>query len=605
MCGILAIATAVGERPGLSLATVGAMRDRMAHRGPDGTGLLDLGHVILAHRRLAVVDLSPAGAQPMTTTDGRFSLVYNGELYNNAELRAELARVGTRLCSTSDAETVLHALACWGTGALPRLRGMFALALFDRVADTLLLARDPLGIKPLLWWKRTRPDGIAEIVAASEPGAILAHPEFRAKPDVATMSAYLTTIRVTLGERTLFEGIRTLEPGTSLNFDLRAAGLPAERGKIAWPEPAPIDPTKANAAREAVEDSVHRHLHADVPVGCLLSGGLDSTIITALARRELAGLRTFASGARGGNENDDLAHADAAARELCTRHLEAPVSRGGFAESWRWLVREQGVPLGTPNEVAILHVARAVRSAGIVVALSGEGADELFCGYDAPLLSAARFERNEGAADAMARTPSGRGLFHLRDAAWMPLELKPTLLSPGLTRAIEGDAALIDDYERAFALQWRADDMLGSHQRFLRRVNLAGLLLRLDSCTMRASVEGRTPLADVAVAALAESMSMEARIDLKGTPPETKIPLRRGFADVVPAAVLARPKASFPLPFAAWLEDQAGVLGASRFAREVFSAEAIAAIDANPSAHWRFAWPMLNLAIWGERFWGG
>lgn len=592
MCGILAIATRIGERPAVSRAAAEAMRDEMAHRGPDGAGLLDLGHVILGHRRLAVVDLSPAGSQPMTTPDGRWSMVYNGEVYNDAELRGELAREGVRFVSTSDAETVLHVLARWGEAGLARLRGMFALALHDRDAGTMLLARDPLGIKPLFWWRHARPDGRAEVVAASEPRAILAHPHCPARPDLVTLSAYLTTIRVTLGPRTLFDGVRTLEPGDILTLDLRAEGLPARRGTIAWPEPS------AASVRDAVEDSVRRHVRADVPVGSLLSGGLDSTIVAGLAHRHIPGLRTYASGVRA--EAGDLEHAALAAGVLGTLHTEVPISREAFAESWAYLVRAQGIPLGTPNEVAIHALARAMRSAGIVVALSGEGADELFCGYDTPLRSAARFEESGG-----ARTTRDRGLFQVREAAWVPIEAKGSLLRAPVWRTLEGDAALIDEAERQFAAVWREGDALGSHQRLIRRVNLAGLLLRLDSSMMRASVEGRTPLADVRLAALAESMSVEARADLARTPPETKVPLRRGFADLVPAAILSRPKASFPLPFVEWLRDASPRLERSRFAREVFESGVVGAVAADPATHWRVAWPMLNLAAWGDEFWGG
>src|SRR5262245_54039242 len=183
----------------------------MAHRGPDGAGIWDAGHVVFAHRRLAVIDPTPAAAQPFLSRDGRNALVYNGELYNDTDVRRELAALGSDFRTRSDTETVLAALLTWGVGALPRLRGMYALAFYDARHERLLLARDPLGIKPLYWARNGASDS-GETAFASEVKPLLSLPWLSPRPDMVTASSYLTTIRTTLGRRTLYQGIDTLEP---------------------------------------------------------------------------------------------------------------------------------------------------------------------------------------------------------------------------------------------------------------------------------------------------------------------------------------------------------------------------------------------------------
>ncbi len=205
MCGIVGVATVVGRGLSVDEAGLVSMRDRLAHRGPDGRGLWWGRHVGLGHRRLAVVGLGEVGAQPLVSACGRHVLVYNGELYNEDEVRAELERegAGPSPCG-SDAAAVLAALGWWGERegpgpALNRLRGMYAIAWYDRERRVLTLARDPLGIKPLAWWRGPVGGGGEEVVFGSEVTAVLAHPHVRARPDLGVTSAYLTTIRTTLG----------------------------------------------------------------------------------------------------------------------------------------------------------------------------------------------------------------------------------------------------------------------------------------------------------------------------------------------------------------------------------------------------------------------
>jgi asparagine synthase (glutamine-hydrolysing) len=606
MCGIYGFAGA--DLPGDR--AVAALRDLMAARGPDGAGLWRGPGLVLAHRRLAVIDPA-AGHQPMTLPDGS-AIVYNGTLYNDDRLRADLAREGFVFRTACDTETVLAALRRWGVGALERMRGMYALAFFDHAARRLVLARDPLGIKPLYYRLGTLAGsadagaggggGGVSLVCASDVRAIARHPGFTPRPDLAAVGAYLTTIRTSLGSRTLLDGISTLRPGEALSFDLSG------------PEPALVERRRivigagradADAAdlAAAVRESVAVHLRSDVPTSCLLSGGLDSSIIAMLAAERDPDLFTYCAGCpeagpEGGiPQADDFAFARLMAGVLGSHHTEVPVGREVFRDRWPWMIESVGLPLSTPNEVAIYEVARRLRADGRIVTLSGEGADELFGGYDAALTAASAFHASHpGAGDRET------GRFLLDAAAWVPLEAKAGLMDAALWRGLESDAALTEFYAEEFAAARGPGDeeSLQAHLRFQRATNLAGLLARLDAASMLAGVEGRTPFADRDIAALAEALPMPAKFSVE--PPGTKIALRAAFA--LPAGIAARPKASFPLPFQGWGEDHAAILPRSSLIAELFTPAAIQAVAARPREHWRFAWPMINIALWGRAWWG-
>jgi asparagine synthase (glutamine-hydrolysing) len=614
MCGILGI---VSTAP-LSISDREAcrLRDLMHHRGPDGAGLWrggglggehGPGTVLLAHRRLAVVDLSVHAAQPMRTGadfDGeRFVLVYNGELYNDGALRTALGQEGVRFRTSCDAETLLYWLATRGAGGVPALRGMYAFGLYDRQERRLLLARDPLGIKPLYWWIG-REGGMDLLIFASEPRPIVEHPAVRPEPDLVGVSGYLTTIRTVLGERTMFAGVHALPPGRVVEVDCRGERLTVTSrelgiGRVDLPASRA---ERLGVVRGVVEGSVGAHLRSDVPTCCLLSGGLDSAIITTVARRHDASLRTYCSGCPGDEDTgltarravppeDDFVFAREVAAGLGTTHTEAPVDGAMFLSRWREMVAAQGTPLSTPNEVAINEVARRLRADGCVVTLSGEGADELFGGYDHTLRPAAAH---------IAAGNADPGLLHLRLAAWCTPEAKAGLLQPAAWAELEGDAWLRGWYAGEFEAAARGDEPLADHLRFQRRVNLTGLLGRLDTATMLASVEGRTPFADGEVAAVAESLPMADRFI---APDRTKIALREAFGAVLPAGVVRRAKASFPLPFQRWLAGMGETIGGSALLAELLTPAARSAVAADPGTHWRLAWPLANLALWGEVWW--
>ncbi|MCA9003374.1 MAG: asparagine synthetase B, partial [Planctomycetes bacterium] len=312
MCGLLGIIAQRGRSLSVDEKTALAVSDGMAQRGPDGQGLWLFENALLSHRRLAIRDTSGGGAQPMATPDGRYRLVYNGELYNDAELRAELLRIDAvpgGFQSSCDTETILWAFATWGQDTWTRLRGMFAIAVYDTFTHRLSLARDPLGMKPLYYHL-----GVGEVMFSSDINAILAHPEFQVAPDMAMASAYLSTVRSVLGPRTLFEGVYAMQPGEAMVFDAQSGDLGIYAYHKGTAASAKSDPDVLEHTREMVADATRRHLEADVQVDAFLSGGLDSTVLCQEAGQWNPNLRTWCSGLqRGEGGSDDSTHAQEAA----------------------------------------------------------------------------------------------------------------------------------------------------------------------------------------------------------------------------------------------------------------------------------------------------
>ncbi|MEM8758470.1 MAG: asparagine synthase (glutamine-hydrolyzing) [Planctomycetota bacterium] len=586
MCGFLG---AIGPRLPDDAAII-AGREMMRHRGPDDAGLWRCDDAVLGHRRLAVIDPGPSGHQPMVSDDGLAALAYNGELYNDAELRGSL---GVPVRSGCDTATLLAWLG--SGGALSRLRGMFAFASVDRRAGTLTLARDPLGIKPLYVVR-----GAGYLAFSSEIPPLFALPGIEPEPDALGVSTYLSTIRTVLAERTMFEGVRAVRPGEVLTYRLAA-----------WDAAPSVQTLRVDAAdhdaddpelRHTITESIDRHLRTDVPLCAMLSGGLDSTIIASRAAERVGSLRTYCAGVD--EPGSDSVYAREVAAELGTVHRHVGLDGPVFNAEWRRLVHESGMPLSTPNEVAIRLVARAMRRDGAVVTLSGEGADELFAGYDLPLRLAADHEAAGG----------DPGLFQLDAHAWVGSDAKAAVLAEGLREEVGDDRWLGDRYSRLFEEAADGREGLAAHLRFQQAVNLPGLLQRLDSATMLESVEGRVPFADAGVLAVARGQPIERCFEPSGATvaERTKRTLRAAFARAVPGSVLRRDKASFPVPFQQWMgeatrdKDGVGMMPGIRTdgVSRLISPAALALVRAKPAEHWNLAWPILNLWLWAERWWG-
>ena len=542
----------------------------------------------IGHRRLIVIDPSQAGHQPMTSSDGRYILAYNGELYNDHDLRSQLATLGHHFKTACDTETLLCALIQWDKQAIDKLRGMFSFIFLDTQERTMIIARDPMGIKPLYHSTIATPAG-RQLIVASEISAILQHPQVERQPDPVTLSGYLSSIRTTLGERTMYKDISALKPGEWIKMDMDS---PQNISSTNWWDIADRTPTQS--VRQTIQDSIHRHLRTDVPMCTLLSGGLDSAITTFIAKQANPNLHTYCAGAKAEGFSDDFHFASMLASELGTTHLEVIIDQDLFLNRWEWMISQLAAPLSTPNEVAIYEVAAELRKAGHIVALSDEGADELFGGYAPIMQQAAAYIANPGQQDP--------GVFHLHANAWVSDELKPAVLQDHWRSASSDDAYLRHYYQTSFAqvqAQSPNDSPLQAHLRFQRMMNLPNLLQRLDTSTMLAGVEGRTPYADIEVALGAEMLPMDSKY-IAGESEQTKIALRQAFTGELPQEIVQRPKASFPLPFQHWMQPMVSRLHNSEVARSLFTDQAIELVCSNPTNFWHMAWPMINLTLWGE-----
>jgi asparagine synthase (glutamine-hydrolysing) len=378
MCGIVGIAS---KSPVTVRAWLAIGRDVLSHRGPDDAGewWSDDGRMGLAHRRLSILDLSTAGHQPMHQPERGLSIVFNGEIYNFQELRAELERQGHHFRSHSDTEVILAAYREWGTDCLSRLNGMFAFVVYDAQQQTVFLARDRAGEKPLFYHQT---GGILRF--ASELKALLADPAMPRRIESEALDCYLAMGYVP-GHRCILHGFNKLPPAHALQFDLQTG-----KAKVwnYWQLPELAEVVPQGLVEEAVlldeleallENAVCRQLVADVPVGVLLSGGVDSSLITAMAVRASSHVQSFTIGFPGHGKLDETEHARLIARHFGTRHTEL-MAEPATADLLPYLARQFDEPMVDSSMIPTWLVSHLVRQ-HCTVALGGDGGDELFGGY--------------------------------------------------------------------------------------------------------------------------------------------------------------------------------------------------------------------------------
>lgn len=392
MCGILG-SFSQHLSPGLDVRLQAALR-ALDHRGPDDRGLeifsVAHGQLTLGHTRLSIIDLSPGGHQPMHSPDGRYTIVFNGEIYNYRELRQELRSLGYSFHTESDTEVLLAVWDAWKEGGLRRLAGMFAFAVFDRQDLTVTLVRDAFGIKPLFYYVRG-----GELFFASELPALLAMMPHRPGPNLQQAYDYLVYGRYDDQAETFYEGILHLPPGHTLKLSLAALSEGAEPVRWWWPSIKERTDLSFEHAAEALREhflsNVSLHLRSDVPLGAALSGGVDSSAVVC-AMRHLepdAPIHTFSYVARGSAVDEehwvDLvnAHVGAIPHKVIVSHDE-------LAADLDDMIRAQGEPFGSTSIYAQYRVFRAAREAGITVTLDGQGADELLAGYNRYPVAATR-----------------------------------------------------------------------------------------------------------------------------------------------------------------------------------------------------------------------
>ncbi len=545
------------------------MSAALAPRGPDGDGIHD--GSALAHRRLAIIDLSERGAQPMVDDELGLTVVFNGIIYNHRELRAELEGAGMRFRSDIDTEVLLKGWAEWGEGMLDRLIGMFAFCLVEHGSGRCVLARDRLGIKPL-YLQELRDGGLR--MASSLP-AIVAGGGVDTRVDPVALHQYLSFHSIVPAPRTILRGVRKLPPATVLVIEPDGR----RRERRYWDPPFLRDPDRADwsaedwerAIMDALRVSVRRRMVSDVPVGILLSGGLDSSLIVALlAEQGQHGLATFSVGfeAAGDREGDEFEFSDLVAAEFGTDHHQIRVGPERLVPALPRAIAAMSEPMVSHDAVAFYLLSEEVAKQRKVVQ-SGQGADEVFGGYYwyPPLL-----EEEGGGLDVYTRA------FFDRDDAGV--------------RGLLGQEWVADgDPSRALAASWFAAE--GARSAIDRGLRLdAEVMLvddpvkRVDNMTMAHGLEARTPFLDHELVELAALCPPELKLADGG-----KGVLKRGARGVVPDAVIDRPKGYFPVPALSHLEGPVLELvadalrsGAAR-SRGLFPEDVVEAMLASPNEH--------------------
>src|SRR5215213_6455137 len=577
MCGIAGMAS--HDRGGLDRRALAAMSGALAHRGPDDAGEARLDGCLLAARRLSIIDVEH-GHQPISGCRDRVTVIQNGEIYNHAALRDQLRARGHAFRTRCDTEVLAHAYEEWGDDFVDRLRGMFALALWDRPRRRLLLARDRFGIKPLFYAA-----GGGRLAFASELTALAHSPGFSRELDPDAVEAFLALNSIP-APLSAYRAARKLPPGHLLAWCDGQVRLE----RYARPAPAPAAEQRgepaaelATEARERLRDSVRAHLVADVPVGVLLSGGIDSSALTALAAELSSGpVATFSIGFEE-RAFDELELARLVARRYGTDHHELVV-RPDAAELLPRIAAAYDEPSGDSSALPVYLVC-GLAAGHVKVVLSGEGGDELFGGYQTyvadrvapvagPLARAAR-PLVERLPSASGRVPLDYKLKRFARAAHLPaLERHhgfKEIFTPDLRRELRGGRPGIDPldlYRTRYAETAGASPLARLQDVDLGLYLADDLLVKTDRMSMAHSLEARVPFLDPAVAELA--LALPSRHKVLG--PSTKRLLRRAVAPLVPREIAAGPKRGFSIPAAAWLR---GPL--LPFARELLSADALRA----------------------------
>jgi len=619
MCGICGMAVA-GRGAVADVEAVKRMNERLVHRGPDSEGLFHEGAVALAMRRLSIIDLEH-GDQPISNEDGAITVVQNGEIYNYRELRGELEGRGHRFATHSDTEILVHLYEEHGDQFVERLRGMFAIALWDARERRLLLARDRFGIKPLYYREVS-----GTLSFASELKAMLEQPGFSRRIDPQAVAAYLAFKSIP-APLTIFAEARKLAAGTL------AVWCDGELTLTRYARPEPVSAGEArrrpagelaDELRETLRGSIRTHLVADVPVGVLLSGGVDSAGIVALAAGEQTEpVKTFSVGFEEASF-DELDRARMVAERYRTEHHEI-VLRPDAVELFPKLVEAFDEPFGDSSALPTYLVSE-LAAGEVKVALSGEGGDELFGGYYtyvADLLAPRIGGLAALAAPLIERLPSSDGKVSFdykakrfaRGAALPPLERHHAwkeIFSRQLQASLLGGRDPgwdpVDVYRERYAETEGAEYLARLQDVDLGIYLVDDLLVKTDRSSMAHSLELRVPFLDNEVAAMA--LGLATPLKVRGL--AKKRLLRRALAPLLPKEILQGRKQGFSIPVAAWLR---GPL--QGFAREVLSAETLSRqgwldpgtvtglLDRHCAGHEdlsRQLWGLIAFSLWFDRY---
>lgn len=624
MCGLCGVVYFDGRLA--QTDEVRGMIETIVHRGPDQGNVIADGVCALGSRRLAVLDLSPAGALPMQTADGALTIAYNGEIYNHPDLRRELEAQGEQYLSGSDTETVLKLYRRYGTGLLERLRGMFAFALWDRDARTLLLARDPAGEKPLYYYRDAE-----KIVFASEIKALLMHPDV---PRQSALDAERLALYLAYGyQPTPFTAFRHIHVLPAAHFlEIRPEATHQAQPVRYWSLP-PSAPAKwvshadeakyAGQLLELLDASVRACLLSDVPLGAFLSGGLDSSLIAALMQRHARQVRTFSIGFEGDDSFDETPFAEQVASLLGTQHTTFRVTPQALDLLPR-LVWHHDQPFGDSSAIPTYLVSQLTRE-HVTVALTGDGGDELFAGYQR-FYAASLVERMHSIPRPVWQTmdrvlaglPEGTGYYDLLKrgrrfvhGAGQTIRLAyfdwVRLFDADQTRALLPSLGSADPAGLHFSAAVTAPGVAGLLDANFAMYLPDDLLVKLDRSAMAVSLETRAPFLHRDLIAFAAGLPFNLKLHGR----TTKRILKRAARGLLPDAIIDRPKHGFGVPLGAWLRrDMSQVrdilLSDRARARGLLHMPAVEKlIDSHTQRrrdHGQRLWTLLTLEMWLRLF---
>jgi asparagine synthase (glutamine-hydrolysing) len=536
MCAIVGI---INKKSKIERDLLATLRDTMASRGPDGIGEFLQDNIGMAMCRLAVIDTAQ-GWQPMTSLDGKVVVFQNGEIYNYKALKIDLENAGFSFRTNSDTEVLAHGYACWGIDRLlQRIDGMYAVALLDRRTNELHLARDRFGEKPLFYSADSD-----HFAYASSMFPLAALPWVDSSVDIIALDRYLA-LHYVPGARTILKGVRRLLPGERICVSLdNMTTRSSFYYRLALREPCNFDPVQLG---ELIEQAVTSRLVADVPVGVFLSGGVDSSLVAAIAAHHVPGIATFSMGFPS-HQHDEREYAETVAEHIGSKHHSFIFDQSNFDTLLSQVVDALDEPLGDQAMLPVYWLSREARR-HVTVVLSGEGADEIFGGYE--------YYRNF-LAGSSTRSYSFSSCHSLHRLINNPVPTSPSgfpLLTTDIDRKKLMDRSLLsfDHWERQFV---RLLDYAPSP---LQRAGVADftswlpddLLVKLDRMTMAHSLEGRVPYLCPSVVEAALQLPDSERFD----DCTTKIALRRIAQDWLPEKILRRPKQGFVLPMRRWLQE--------------------------------------------------
>jgi asparagine synthase (glutamine-hydrolysing) len=610
VCGLIGFLSASSDAAGVEALVEGSLHE-MRHRGPDEGGVWSDPDVVIGFRRLSIIDIEHSH-QPLPWLDGRYHLIFNGEIYNYRELRERLSRdFGASFETEGDGEAIVAGYHYLGEKVVRELRGMFAFLIWDAQEQVMFGARDWFGIKPLYTYADER-----GTFFASEKKSLLdvATPEVRADVDTTALQHYLT-LQYVPEPASMHRSIRRVESGTY--FTLRP-GEWLHAHRYFHPDfaitPVPEPERLYQAITEALEDSVEKHMRADVTVGAFLSGGIDSTVIAALAKRHNPNLLTFTTGfERAGFSEIDVAAESAAA--IGVEHITKVVTAEEMMQALPLIVWYLDDPVADPALVPLYFIAREARK-HVKVVLSGEGADELFGGYTIyrEPISLRAFDHvpggvRRGLGRLSARIPEGtrgkdllrRGSIGIEERYYGNARIfRPEEL--GLYRLYDRAVSYMDVTRPLYAATTHLDGSTRMQYVDLFTWLRGDILVKADKMTMANSLELRVPFLDIDVFGIASTVPT----DLKLTKQTTKYALRRAIADIVPPHVLHRAKLGFPVPIRHWLKDvmhdwAREIITSSQADQLIDRAAALALLEEHrvgPHDYSRKIWTLLVFLIW-------